>query len=162
MNLKVFITLLFSIVTVVLQAQHSLEKFDKSAFYNVIASEDIELVNSELNLLNKAHVPEKEAYEGALLMKKAGLSNGMKEKLSLFKSGHKKLEKEIDNDKDNTEYRFLRLIIQENSPGILGYKDQMKEDSEHISKYFKKLSPVVQKAIVGYSKKSKVIKVADN
>lgn len=162
MNLKAFITLAFLIVAVSTQAQKSLEKFDRSAFYEVIASEDIDLVNAELSLLKGVQIPEKEAYEGTLLMKKAGLAQGMKEKLNLFKAGHKKLEKAINSNKDNTEYRFLRLIIQENSPKILGYKDQIDEDSEHIGKNFKNLSPVVQKAIIGYSKKSKVIKVADN
>jgi hypothetical protein len=94
-------------------------------------------------------------------MKKAGLVSGPRKKLDLFKSGHKKLEEAINSDRGNVEFRFLRFIIQENSPRFLGYKGEMKEDSLFINKNFKSLSPAVQKAIVDYSKKSEMLNIGE-
>ena len=64
-------------------------------------------------------------FTGALLMKKAGFNAPPAIKLHLFKSGHKMLEAAIRNNPENAEFRFLRLIIQEHAPGILGYKNDI-------------------------------------
>jgi hypothetical protein len=93
-------------------------------------------------------------------MKKAGLVAGPKKKLDTFKSGHEKLESVLSKDTTNTELRFLRLIIQENAPKILKYRKEIEKDSENIRKNYKNLPPVVQQAIVNYSKTSKVLKPA--
>ena len=67
-------------------------------------------------------------------MKKAGIINGAGKKLNLFKAGRKKLEAEIKKDSSNVELRFLRLMTQENAPGILGYKNELQTDREYIRK----------------------------
>ena len=82
-------------------------------------------------------------------------------KLNIFKEGHRKLEAVIKKDNMNAELRFLRLIIQENAPGILGYKSDLKQDSELIKKSFTDLPQVVQQAIIDYSKKSKILNPSD-
>lgn len=130
-------------------------------FYNVFATEDIEKVNGQLSMLQEANLAEKEAFEGALLMKKAELAKGPAEKLSLFKSGHEKLERAISSDTTNVEFRFLRLMIQENAPKILGYHHEMDQDSLYVITHIEELSPVVQEAIINYSQRSKVLKAED-
>ena len=92
-------------------------------------------------------------------MKKAGLAGIPVQKLNLFKQGHKELEAAIKREPKNVEFRFLRLMIQENAPGVLGYKDQLPEDSEYIKKSYKTLPDEVQRAIEDYSKKSKILKL---
>jgi hypothetical protein len=50
----------------------------------------------------------------------------------MFKSGRSKLESAITKDKENTEYRFLRLIIQEHAPRIVKYRNELEKDSKWI------------------------------
>ena len=149
-------------MTGIAQAQDKDTKFDKSAFYKAMASEERKAVDNQLNLLKTADVPGKRAYVGALTMKKAGLVKGPSKKLGLFKDGHKQLEDAIQKDTSNAEYRFLRLMIQEHAPGILGYKKEIEKDSQYIRKSYKTLPQNVQQAVVDYSKKSKVLKLQDS
>jgi hypothetical protein len=158
MKLRAVLTLLFAFFCFgLVQALNAQAKFDKAAFYKAIASEDVQQLDTQLGILKGIDITEKEGYEGALLMRKAGLKGGPKEKLSLFKSGHIKLEKAISKDEKNIEYRFLRIIIQENAPKVLGYHFDLEKDSDYIRKNFKKLSSIVQNAIADYSKKSKIL-----
>jgi len=136
--------------------------FDRSGFYNAMASSIIGTLNDELQALKKIEFAGKDAFEGALTMKKAGFPGSPERKLSLFKSGHKKLEAAIHSDSTNVEFRFLRLMIQENTPGILGYKKELKKDSDYIRRHYKTLSPAVQQRIIEYSKKSTVLKLGDS
>ena len=142
-----------------IQAHTPKAGFDKTAFYSAMAASDVTLVNNQLNVVRAATVNEKEGYEGALLMKKAGLVTNAKEKLNLFKAGRSKLEAAIKKDKDNTEFNFLRLIIQEHAPKIVDYRNNINADILSIRSGFKSLSPVVQQAINDYTKKSKVLKL---
>ena len=140
------------------------QSFNRTDFYSVMASGSVKTVNDQINLLNNSKlIPlmDKTAFEGALLMKKAGLVGGPGKKLNLFKAGHKKLEGSIKKDEDNAEYRFLRLMIQEHAPGILGYKDDLKKDSAYIRQSYKKLPAETQEAILSYSKNSKILKSED-
>ena len=158
MNIRMFFSLfvLFSMVSVKASTQKA--GFDRSAFYSAMAANDLESVNSQLAIVRTASINEKEAYEGALLMKKAGLVSKAKEKLSLFKAGRSKLEASIKKDNTNTEYIFLRLIIQEHAPKAVNYRNNIETDIAAIKSNFKSLPPVVQQAINDYSKKSKVLK----
>jgi len=158
MNIKMFFNLLvlFSVFSVNGNSQKA--GFDKSAFYSAMASDKLETINEQLSIIKSASVNEKEAYEGALLMKKAGLVSKAKEKLSLFKAGRLKLEAAIKKDNTNTEFVFLRLIIQEHAPKMVKYNSDIESDSLQIRTNYKSLSSVVQQAISDYSKKSKVLK----
>lgn len=126
-----------------------------------MASEDGKKVEEQLDLLKKANVSSKDAYEGTLIMKKAGMTKGAGKKLSLFKQGRGQLESAIAKDANNAEFRFLRLMIQEHAPGILGYKDDLEKDSTYIRQSFKKLPVEVQQAITDYCKTSKVLRSED-
>lgn len=135
--------------------------FNKSTFYNVLATGDIAQINQQLALISSIDQPEKNAYEGALLMKKAGVATKLKEKLNFFKAGHTKLESAINNNSNNIEYHFLRLVIQEKSPKILKYKSEIINDKNIIISSFKTLSPTVQKAVREFSKTSTNLKLQD-
>ena len=142
-------------------SQSQVITFNKSSFYTVFASGDIAQINQQLLILNSNDQPEKNAYEGALLMKKAGLATKIKDKLIFFKAGHAKLESAIKNNSTNVEYKFLRLVIQEKSPKILKYKSEIIDDKNIIISSFKILSPTVQKAIREFSKTSTNLKLQD-
>ncbi len=158
MSLRVVFNLLLFFSFAVVQGKSQQQGFDRSALYTVIESGNKSDIDAQLSIVKGSLLPEKEAYEGTLLMKKAGLVAKAKDKLNLFKSGRSKLESSISKDGNNTEYRFLRLIIQEHAPKIVKYRNDMEEDSKLIHTNFKSLSPFLQQQIIDYSKKSKVLK----
>lgn len=132
--------------------------FDKPLFYNAMADKNIIDLDNQLNAVKISSIPEKEAYEGALLMKKAGLVSNLSNKLKFFKTGHKKLETAIKKEENNTEFRFLRLMIQENAPKIVNYHNDLQKDALFIRTNYKNMPPFIQQFIIEYSKKSKVLK----
>ncbi len=157
-NIKMFINLLFLFCAITVHGNSQKTGFDKSAFYYAMESNNIEVINTQLNILKATTITEKEAYEGALLMKKAGLVTKAKEKLNLFKAGRLKLEASIKKDNGNTEFYFLRLIIQEHTPKMVNYRNELEKDCLLIRANYKTLPQAVQQAIIQYSKKSKVLK----
>jgi len=159
MNFKSLLSLVLFFSVIAVKANNLHTNFDKSAFYNALASDNMETINSQLAVIKASSVNEKDAYEGVLLMKKAGLVAKAKEKLSLFKAGRTKLEAAIKKDKENAEFSFLRLIIQEHAPKIVDYSNDIKTDVAAIRSNYKTLPQVVQQAISDYSKKSKILKL---
>lgn len=156
--MKMFFNLLLLLSVFTVHGNSQKAGFDKSAFYNAMASDNLQEINTQLAIISISSINEKDAYEGALLMKKAGLVTKAKEKLSLFKAGKLKLEASIKKNSNNTEFVFLRLIIQEHAPKMVKYNADIERDSLQIRTNYKTLSPVVQQAITDYSKKSKVLK----
>jgi hypothetical protein len=156
--MKVTLNLLFFFLFLMVKA-NAQNGIDKPAFYKTLASGNTAAIDNQLSMLQQSAIPEKNAYEGTLLMKKAQLVSNPKEKLSLFKSGRTKLESSISFNKENTEYRFLRLIIQEHAPKIVRYRKNLEEDSQVIRSNFKTLSLELQQVITDYSKKSGILKI---
>ncbi len=150
---------LFIVMAITVTFVHGQKTFNEATFFTAIASEDLSLVDNQISSLKKASIKEKEAYVGALMMKKAGLVSPVRTKLKLFKEGHAKLQQAIAKDPANGVYRFLRLIIQENAPGILNYNDDIKEDSRYVNEVFDTLSPVVKNAALDYGKRSKALRI---
>ena len=141
----------------ILQGKNQLQNFDKSAFYTVMATGKMKEIDKELVLINSVAISEKDAYEGALMMRKSGLIKTPAEKLRLFKKGRIKLETALLKDSSNGEYHFLRLTIQEHAPKIVKYSAELERDKQFIIKCFKSLSPDVQQIIFDYCKKSKIL-----
>jgi predicted regulator of amino acid metabolism with ACT domain len=135
--------------------------FEKATFYSVLKTGKIADIDEQLELVKASYVSEKDAYEGVLLMRKAGLVKIPAERLRLFKKGRIALETAIANNKENGEYRFLRLVIEEKAPKIVKYNHDLEADKLEIKRTFKTLSPVVQSAIIDYSKGSKTLSPQD-
>ena len=133
------------------------QTLDKADFYSVMASGKLREINQELTLIESSSAKEKEAYEGALLMRKAGLPIPPHEKLASFKTGLHKLEAALAKDSSNAEYHFLRLIIQEHVPKFVHYDKDRDTDSQDVYRAFRSLPPAVQMAILEYSKHSKLL-----
>jgi hypothetical protein len=136
-----------------------LSAIDRPAFYKAMEENNRGLVNEQLKVLDSAPETERQAFMGAMLMKKAGFRAPPPIKLRTFKSGHKMLEAAIKQDPVNAEFRFLRLVVQEHAPDVLGYKKDIQTDTEYIRKYYKSLPDEVQRIIEDYSKKSKFLKL---
>ena len=152
---KNFIFLSFFLIALIgLQSKCLSQQFNKPVYYKIMANGDASAVDKEIKKVESASGINKEAYKGALLMKKAGLVGGPGKKLKLFKEGHENLESAIKRDNKNVEFRLLRLIIQEHAPGILNYKDNIDKDGDYVHLNFKSLSPEVQQAVIDYRKHS--------
>jgi len=161
MRLITILTFALILSGVAVQGRQKQQIFEKSSFYKVMASENLENINFQLSILATASIPEKEAYKGALLMKKAGLLKKPADKLKFFKAGYIQLESALKKDSTNGEYHFLRLTIQEHAPRTVKYFKDLEKDRLYIQNTFKEFSPVVQKAIFDYSKNSKILRPED-
>ena len=107
--------------------------FSKSDYFEAIAGNDQASMISMLSKVQKATVnSDQKAYLGAIKMRASAFKKTPKEKLSSFKSGQKMLEAVIFANPKNVEYRFLRLIVQENAPKVLKYNTKIKEDAKII------------------------------
>jgi len=137
------------------------QKLDKAAFYAVMDRGNLDEVSKEIDIVEASSSPEKEGFAGALLMRKAGLVKLPAQKLKLFKAGRIKFDTAIAADKDNAEYHFLRFAIQEHAPKIVKYRTDIDIDKQIIIKAYKNLSPVVQHAIMDYTKNSKLLQASD-
>lgn len=131
---------------------------EKSEFYKVIASGNILEVDKCLQDLKSDKKSSKiNAYTGVVMMKKASFVKDPKEKLKLFSTGAEMLNNEISKDSTNLEFRFLRLIFQEKAPKFLGYNKDIKSDKKQIIKGYKKMDAGLQREVLYYSKKSKIL-----
>lgn len=155
---QLIFSLLFISLTSFVPGLFLKKDFDKTGYYAVLSSEKIDEINLQLQNLKEMAFSEKDAYEGALLMKKSGLVGNAKEKLNLFKNGRQKLESSIKKETRNVEYRFLRIIIQEHAPKVVKYRNELDEDSQLVISNYKSLPQFLQQVITDYSKKSKVLK----
>lgn len=131
--------------------------FDRVAYYAAFESGEETSLDAQLKQVTVLAGYEKDAFEGALLMRKAGFQSTPLKKLSLFKEGGKKLEAAIKAHPNNVEYRFLRLMIQEHAPKIVGYDKELKEDSQLIKSRKSSLPVATQNAVNAYAKKSKYL-----
>jgi hypothetical protein len=138
----------------------SVASFSKSEFFKVISSNDAAGLTKMIDKIQKINQSSDQmAYLGTLKMKKAEYLKTPKDKLAVFKEGKELLEKAILKNNKNAEYRFLRLIIQENAPKVLKYNANIKEDVKVVSSEYLSFTSEVKSAVVNYSKTSASLKI---
>jgi hypothetical protein len=133
----------------------SASTFSKSEYFKVLSGNDASSMTKLIGRLEDiSSSPEQQAYLGTLKMKRSEQLKTAKEKLALFKEGKGLLEKAIVASPKNVEYRFLRLMIQENAPKVLKYNTHIKEDAKLVSNGYQSLVSEVRTAVVNYAKQS--------
>ncbi|WP_053978227.1 hypothetical protein [Mangrovimonas xylaniphaga] len=125
------------------EAAHDSAKVD--GFYNsmlkVTKDDDVSLV----------------AYKGAAIALKARQAQTIKEKKEGFMEGVSFIEFAIEKAPSAIEPRFVRLGIQENTPKLLKYKEDIEEDKTMILNQFETIdSPNLKGHIKDYILQSKV------
>ena len=135
--------------------------FNYDAYYHAFSTEDTILFNRQLEALVQYSGIKKDAFYGAILMKKSKSLPTIRLKLDTFKDGRDLLENSIGKDPQNLEFRFLRLATQENAPGFLNYDNNKKEDALLIINSFGDLSTISRKYIREYAKVSGTLKPED-
>lgn len=91
------------------------------------------------------------AYKGASFALKAQYGQGIKEKKEFFELAVSNIEAAVQEESDNPEIRLIRLSVQENSPRIVKYKDNMEDDKALILEGFDSLTEAVKKCIRDYA-----------
>lgn len=95
------------------------------------------------------------AYKAASILLDANFKKKLKDKIDRFKEGAKLLESTIKSEPNNIEIRMIRLSIQENVPGITGYKKNIKEDKKYLTEHYADQSGVLKEYIKDFILQSK-------
>ena len=95
------------------------------------------------------------AYKGASITMISKFKKKVSDKISTFKEGTKLIESAVASKPNNIEIRLIRLSIQENVPGIVKYKKNIKEDVAFILKHFKAQNTVLKDYIRSFVSQSK-------
>jgi len=77
------------------------------------------------------------------------------EKINRFKEGAKLLESTIKSEPNNIEIRMIRLSIQEDVPGITGYKKNIKEDKKFLTENYSKQNAALKEYLKDFILQSK-------
>ncbi|HLT33220.1 MAG TPA: hypothetical protein VKZ98_05465 [Aquaticitalea sp.] len=106
-----------------------------------IGHKDEDICKKHLESLEKhADSPVERGYEAAYNMFMANHSSNPFKKMSYFKNGRDMLEKEISNNPNNVELRYIRLCIQYYIPSFLGYKQNIEEDKTFMVENLHKMN----------------------
>lgn len=133
---------------------------DKTSFFKSFRSNSIEIITNEINTLESVKPSTyRDAFLGAITMKKANFMKTPKDKIVIFKKGGELLEKSISKEPKNGEFRFLRLVIQENSPKFLGYNTKISEDIKIIKFAYSSFDQPTKEAVLDYSKNSTLLEL---
>lgn len=73
-------------------------------------------------------------YVCAIEMKQAQYNYNPISKIKIFKQTKEKLDLLIQSNLSNVHLRYVRLLLQETLPGILGYDSNIEEDKIFLSK----------------------------
>lgn len=71
-------------------------------------------------------------YYASAIMQKAKYATWPATKYKHFKEGKKLLEDFIEKNKDHIEGRYVRVMVQSNTPGFLNYDENIQEDIAFI------------------------------
>ncbi len=91
-------------------------------------------------LEKEANSPIERGYAAAFHMFMAKHTSNPFKKMSYFKEGKNKLEKELKSNPNNVELRFIRLSIQYHIPKYLGYHNEINADKDYVMNNLYKLS----------------------
>ena len=101
------------------------------------------------------------AYKGASIALISKYSKGLNKRINTFKEGVKWIEFAIEKEPKNIEARLVRLSVQENVPGITGYRKNIKEDAAFIMSHYKEQSAALKEYLIDFIKQSKSINDAE-
>lgn len=128
--------------------------FNKSA----TNEESCKKLMSALNQYNETNNSTLAAYKACATMMMANHVVNPLSKLSSFNEGKELLEKCVAADKENTEIRYLRFIIQTNVPAFLGYNISISNDKTFLLNAISGLKDLpLRQMIVSFLKSSEYL-----
>ncbi len=97
-------------------------------FHNISTHEEVK----EFIQKYEQNKPQSEPYVASAIMRRAEFVFLPTTKLKYFNQGKNKLEKFIKNNPQNIEGRYVRILVQRNTPSFLGYSSNIDEDRKMI------------------------------
>ncbi len=133
----------------------------KSEFYDVFKGDSSEKVDELLQKYESIENPSLDIsfYIGALYIKKSNYGSTMRKNIDTFKRGRDIIEDIINKNINNIEYRFIRLIIQEQIPSVLKYDNNRDVDSKIIVENLASIDDDLMFEIKDYSKISETLNI---
>ena len=98
--------------------------------YHQISSE--EKLETYIETLNKSKCELTKPYLASAIMQSAEYAFWPTKKLKQFNQGKKMLESFIENNSNNLEARYIRILVQSEVPKFLGYNKNIKSDIKFI------------------------------
>lgn len=132
------------------QEMDTLRNLYKSASESKENAEKFEQYVSQL----QDNSPTIQAYQAAAIALKAKYAPKLKDKKGWFVEGATLLEKLIEENPQNVEMRLIRLSIQQNTPKILKYQENIDQDKQFILIHFSSQTQDLQLYIQEYALKS--------
>lgn len=103
-----------------------------NAFHN-LKSEEEEM--RFIKTYKDSNAPTVLGYVYATEMKQASYTVNPYKKLKIFKDTKIKLHTLIEQNPGNLHLRYIRLLLQERTPKVLGYRDYIEEDKQMLRFY---------------------------
>ncbi|WP_140938429.1 hypothetical protein [Sphingobacterium lumbrici] len=155
---RAIVCVVMMLISVYVQAQDLNLNDVRRDFNKGVKNED--LCEKYHKILEKeADTPIEKGYGAAFHMFMAKHTSNPIKKMSYFNGGKKLLEKQIANNPNNIELRFIRLCIQYYVPGYLGYNSNIEEDKIFVMHNLYKMSDENTKDIIyNYLKGAKMYK----
>ena len=145
--------LFFFLLTVSAAAQPTTEVY----FEAFLSNDNAQMKKMETELKTFTQTPKIRAQRGALLAKIAMSEKDKSTKVRNFNMGKEMLEKQLRDNKENVEYRFMRLCIQTFCSGM-NYGDNIQDDKKMILDHFSELEEALKNIIRTYARTSPVFK----
>lgn len=114
--------------------EHCIENIRRD--YHALNSE--KKVRSFINSYSDTSCEKATPYLASAIMQQAQYTIFPHKKFNYFVSGKTQLEQFIARYPNDIEGRYVRLLVQSNSPALLGYKTNIKEDKAYIESHLHK------------------------
>lgn len=95
------------------------------------------------------------AYKAASILLDSKFEKKLRDKMDRFKQGATLLESTVKSEPNNIEIRMIRLSIQENVPGVTGYKKNIKEDKNYITAHYAEQNSALKEYLKDFILQSK-------
>lgn len=95
------------------------------------------------------------AYKAASIILDSKYEKKLSAKMNRFKEGAQLLESTLKKEPNSIEIRMIRLSIQENVPGITGYKKNIKEDKKYILAHYNDQNTALKEYLKNFILQSK-------
>lgn len=140
--------ILFHILFFVVFNLNDCESLDKARNeYHQLTSE--KSINQFILLYKNSHCDEIKPYLASAIMQQAQYALSPIKKLRYFNQGKKLLESFIEKNPTNIEARYVRVLVQRESPHFLGYYKDVKTDKGFIKENISKTNiPTSYKKII--------------
>jgi hypothetical protein len=102
---------------------------------NYLTLKSVDEINNYILKIKNLESDEAKIYLAALYLMKAKHVKFPITKYSNFKRGSQLLDKTIDKNKNNIEYRYVRFLFQSEIPKFLGYNINKEEDFNLVIEY---------------------------